>query len=317
MAETYDTDFGSLEYGNLLVLGNGFDLDLGFKTSYEDFYNNTNDQEDGGFPFVNGGYDFHALGRFVLEQFGIHSWYGLEDILAKYGSSCAFSYKKGESSETDRVDFDSLVSSLALYLNSLDLSHPKKESVAARILEALSDCLLPPTIYSFNYTDLSSIGKALGVSIGSVSYVHGNLQDNNIILGVGDYGKLTSSYDFMYKTTNPHYRSTKLFDELDSCNNLLIFGLSLSQVDYPYFESFFRKVASGEYGKEKRKFIRIFTYDEYSRMEILRNLRAMNQGMIALFNQSDFDIIRTKDNMDEDKVSALIDELEHKWQLEL
>lgn len=312
-----EIEFGIGDYGNLLIIGNGFDLDLEFKTSYKHFFENNNGLGQSGFPFVRGGNDFHALGRFILDQFSVHSWYGLEDILAQYGSRGVYSYNQGESAKTDRMDYDILVNSLALYLNSLDLSRPKKDSVAARVLEALCNCLIPPTIYSFNYTDVSSIGDALGLATGTVSYVHGNLKDNNIILGVGDYGKLIPPFDYMYKTTNPHYRSTNLFQELDACNNLIIFGLSLSPVDYPYFEAFFKKVASGEYGKDRRKFIRIFTYDEDSRMDILRNLRAMNQGMIALFNNSDFDIIRTKDNMDEAKVSALIEKIENEWQLDV
>lgn len=311
--EEKEIDFGVADYGNLIVLGNGFDLDLNFKTSYKDFFENTNDIANGGFPFVLGGEDYHALGRHILGQ-AIKGWYDLEDILAQYGSRGVYYFKQGEDARSDRNDYDTLVYSLSLYLKSLDFSTPKKDSVAARVLEVVCNCLIPPTVYSFNYTDVEAIASALGLTVGPVSYVHGSLKNNDIILGVGDYGKLSPLYDYMYKTSDPKYESTKLFQELDACNNLLIFGLSLSQVDYPYFEAFFKKVASGVYGTERKKFIRIFTYDDESRMDILRNLRAMNQGMIALFNNSDFDIIRTKGNIDEPKVDALIGKMENEWQ---
>lgn len=314
--EEKEIDFGSSDHGNLIVLGNGFDLDLNFKTSYKDFFENQNNIDNGGFPFVLGGEDYHALGRHVLAQ-AIKRWYDLEDILAKYGSRGVYTFNQGEDAGSDKTDYYKLVNSLGLYLKSLDFSNPKKDSVAARVLGGLCDCLIPPTVYSFNYTDFEAIANALGHTIATVSYVHGSLKNDDIILGVGDYEKLSPLYDYMYKTSNPKYKSTKLFQELDSCNNLLIFGLSLSQVDYPYFESFFKKVASGTYGTERKKFIRIFTYDDESRMDILRNLRAMNQGMISLFNNSDFDIIRTKDNMDEAKVSALIERIENEWQLDI
>lgn len=58
--------------GTLLILGNGFDLDLGFKTSYTDFYNNCGPSEAGGFPFVKGGCDFHELGQFILDAFCVN-----------------------------------------------------------------------------------------------------------------------------------------------------------------------------------------------------------------------------------------------------
>ena len=306
---------GATEYGNLFILGNGFDLDLGFPTSYKHFYENDNAIGNGGFPFVKGGMDYSALGRFVLEHACINGWFSLEDVLAKYGSRRVFS--NGESPTFDKEDYLKLVSSLSLYLKSIDYSTPNKDSVAARVLKALCDCMLPPTVYTFNYTDITAIADTLGSPVGNVSFIHGSLSTNDIVLGVGDYAKLTSSYDFMYKTSNPQYKSTDLFHELDICDNILFFGLSLSQVDYPYFEDFFKKIASGAYGAERKKFIRIFTYDEASRMEILRNLRDMNEGMIALYNYADFDIVRTKDNLDEGKVAEIINKIENEWQLDV
>ncbi len=308
--EEKEVDSRVSDFGNLMILGNGFDLNLGYPTSYEHFFKNVNDMEHGGFPFVRGGRDYHGLGRYVLNA-SIHGWYDLEDLLAQYGSRGV--YNNDENPQKDQLDYIKLVNSLALYLKSLDLSHPDTESVAARVFIGLSNCFIPFTVYSFNYTDINTVSTALGLSLGSVAFVHGSLESDDIILGVGDYGKLTKAYDYMYKTSNPKYKSTNLFHELDACNNLLIFGLSLSQVDYPYFEGFFKKVASGAFGTERKKFIRIFTFDEASRMEILRNLRKMNQGMISLYNNADFDIIRTKDNMDEHKVAALIDKIKNEW----
>ena len=128
---------------------------------------------------------------------------------------------------------------------------------------------------------------------------------NDIILGVGDYSSLPRSLSFMYKTDNVSYRKTRLMEDLQKCNNLVIFGLSLSPVDYPYFQDMFSSLAGGE----DRKYIRIITYDDNSREDILYNLRGMNQGMIKLTNYSDIDVIRTKGNVDEVKVQELIQHL--------
>lgn len=298
------------DFGTLLILGNGFDLDLGYPTSYKKFFENQNEVGRGGFPFVKGGHDYAALGRFILDAI-IHGWYDLEDVLLRYSNRRV--YHDVMNPEKDKNDYFNLVNSLALYLQSIDLSHPNKDSVAARVLYSLNDCFIPPSVYSFNYTDVKAIGDYLGVSIGPATHIHGSLRNNDIILGVGDYGNLTKHYDFMYKTANPRLRSTNLFQELDTCNNILIFGLSLSPVDYPYFEVFFKKVASGYYSSDRKKFIRIFTRDDSSRMDILRNLRVMNNGILALYNYADFDIIRTKDNIDEDKVATLLNTIDKEW----
>ena len=300
------------DHGYLVILGNGFDLDLDFPTSYKHFVENENDQDHGAFPFVRGGEDYYALGRYVLEA-NIRDWFDLEDILATYG----ITHEHNVINQEDKSDYCKLVRSLNLYLQSLDLSHPKNDSVAARLLKAVTDCLIPPTIYSFNYTDVSLIGNALGLGVGSATHIHGSLAANDVILGVGDYVDLSPANDFMYKTSNEKYRSTNLFRELDTCDNILIFGLSLSLVDYPYFEGFFKKVSSGEYCHDRKKYIRIFTYDDESRMAILRNLRLMNKGMIALANYADFDIVRTKDNVDEEKVSIVLEKISTEWQIDI
>ena len=89
----------------------------------------------------------------------------------------------------------------------------------------------------------------------------------------------------------------------------------MSQVDYPYFEDFFKDVAARKYFGDKKEYIRIFTYDEKSRQEILDNLRGMNSGLIKLMGYSDFDIIRVKDEVDDAKVQEVIRHLSMRWEV--
>lgn len=304
-----------LDHGCVLILGNGFDLDLKFKTSYENFVENTPSCTHYFFPFVRGGHDFHKLGEFVLDA-TIHKWFDLEDILAQYGSNrdALFHTNHIVGTETEnRTDFQRLVNGLKSYLSSLDFSRPDEKSVAARLLKSIPDDGLNfPTIYTFNYTDVVEIGKTLGVDIVSPFYVHGSLKNDDIILGVGDYANLLVSADFMYKSFQNPYRSSPILTDLAHCDTLVIFGLSLSQVDYPYFKDFFSKVSSGN---ANRPYIRIITYDDASKLDILRNLRRMNEGLISLRNYSDFDIIRTKDGIDETKVQQLISHIQKRCSL--
>lgn len=335
-------DFGpNLEHGNLLIIGNGFDLDLGFPTSYNHFVNNRNEPNNGAFPFVKGGEGYSRLGKFILNATAIKRWYDLENILAEYGKrkdpydfgvevmgvelnfgKLLSETKRRKKIEKiiaeDKEDYYKLIKSLTLYLKSIDLSHPKADSVAARLLKALYESLGgTPAIYTFNYTDLSVIGQGLGVNINPeyVNHVHGSLKNDDIILGVGDYAELRDEVDYMYKTSSERYHSSQLFQALEVCDNILIFGLALSQVDYPYFADFFKKLTSGDVDYENKKTVRIFTYDDHSRQEILRNLRSMNKSMINLVNYCDFDIVRIKDGVDEAKVAAILDNIKNRWQV--
>lgn len=293
------------EGNTLLVFGNGLDVDLGFPTTYKDYFLSNY------FPFND--HSCHALGHYVYKKGVREKWYDLENILAEYGS------KVGDLNEKevqgDKEDYQKIVQGLSNYLKSLDYRQPKIDSVAANILRAANDQLVPPTIYTFNYTDLESISAALGTGYTNIHHVHGCLKNNDIVLGVGEYVKLGSSASYLHKTSCMEYNSGGLLNAFDTYDTIIIFGLSLSQVDYPYFEDFFQDVASRRYMGEKRKYIRIFTYDEKSRLEILDNLRGMNSGLIKLRGYSDFGIIRTKDDIDAMKVQDVIEHLSVRWEL--
>lgn len=284
--------------GILVILGNGFDLDLGLPTSYESFFKSCQ------FPFVKGDSRVHNLGKYIFRRGVVEKWYDLEDLLSSF-SDCI------KLIEGNKFDYDRLVEGLMNYLDSVDLSKLKMNSVAARLMKALEDDLVLPEVYTFNYTSFDRISETLGLRYHNAIHVHGSLENKDIILGAGDYSELTSATDFLYKTSNANYRSSGLLESLENANEVYIFGLSLSKVDYPYFEDFFSGIIQRTYGS--KKYVRIFTYDETSRMAVLRNIRGMNKGMIKLTGYSDFDIVCTCGN-DEKRVQSVLDHLsESKW----
>lgn len=283
--------------GTLLILGNGFDINLGFPTSYKDFFKSEQ------FPFVRNDQTCHSLGRFVFDKGVQNKWYDLENLLAVYGNTYQYRTYNG-----DKDDYKRLILGLAAYLETVDFSKPKTDSVAARILKAADDPLLPPAVYTFNYSSFETISSALGLNNYSCYHVHGSLKNHDIVLGVGEYVNLEPSLSFLYKTSSIYYNSNGILNSFNDYVNIIIFGLSLSQVDYPYFEDFFKDVAARKYIGLDKKYIRIITYDENSRLDILNNLRGMNSGLIKL-GYSDFDIIRVKDNIDELKVQEVVEKL--------
>lgn len=294
-------DFSEKEPSTLLILGNGFDLDLGFPTKYENYFNSDM------FPFVKNDHNCHSLGRFVYNKGFKETWYDLENLLAEYGKGVG---SMGDDAiQGDKNDYCRLVQGLADYLASIDFTKPKIDSVAAKVLLAADNELVPPVVYTFNYSSFDSIASALGISYSTAKHVHGSLKTNDIVLGVGEYVKLGPSASYLHKTSNHSYDSKGLLNVLGNYQSIIIFGLSLSQVDYPYFEDFFKDIASRKFVGEQKRFIRIFTKDEKSRLEILDNLRGMNSGLIKLFGYSDFDIIRIEDSRDEKKIEEVLNHL--------
>ena len=285
----------------LFIFGNGFDINLGFPTKYEDFFKSNQ------FPFVHNDSTCHTLGHYVYEKGYLQKWYDLENLLAEYGSGIeAMSLADVQG---DKEDYLRLVESLADYLRTIDFKHPSIDSIAARVLRAADDQLVPPTIYSFNYTDFEPVSKALGINYSEVRHVHGSLKNGDIVLGVGEYVKLGPNASYLHKTSSIAYNSSGILSALETHDTIIIFGLSLSQVDYPYFEDFFRDVSYRKYTGERKKYIGVFTYDEMSRLEILDIMRSMNSGLIKLMGYCDFDIIRTMDDSDYLKVEEVIEHL--------
>ena len=77
---------------------------------------------------------------------------------------------------------------------------------------------------------------------------------------------------------------------------VVIFGVSFGDIDYSYFDRFFKSIVNDESIKEEdKKYITIFTKDDNSRMAIIRQLRKMEIDMQRLYAQSHFQIICTEE----------------------
>ena len=80
-------------------------------------------------------------------------------------------------------------------------------------------------------------------------------------------------------------------------------------IDYTYFNEFFRSQSSGSLLNGKKKKITIITWDEESRSDILLQLRKMDVDIQKLYGQSNFQLIRTSCNEDKGKYEELCDRL--------
>ena len=283
----------------LLIIGNGFDIDLGLNTGYKDYVNS---------QYFKSGLNKNALFDFINSSFNNNNrkWIDVENVLLEYAKNRLV--KNGNEAI---MNFQELRCSLMAYLKNMDLqSKLNPDSVAARLLrKVLYDSCF--SILSFNYTNLNDIVFCLDINkIVNYIHVHGSLLNNSIIVGFQDDVEVHTSKYFMIKSNSPYYRSCNVRERLEKADEIIFFGHSLGSTDYHYFSDFFKKQSGLTSEQIKSKKIRIFTYDENSRLEILSQLREMNERRVNyLYDLNDFRIFRTSCSEDKKEIDAYLNDL--------
>ena len=290
----------------IIILGNGFDLDLGLATSYRNFLESEH---------------FQKLGKranlfyWLLSKHEFQSWTDIEEELRLF--AVEQSHRKSHFSVDLQKHFNALTNALCEYLNSINYDCIKKDSMPSVLAKCIngSDCF---DIYDYNYTDLEKIFKKLNYEIsGCIHHVHGKAVDKSIILGFEDDVDIDAEYNFMIKTFSPHYRSHQVQCDLEDAGTVIFFGHSLSSTDYRYFTNFFHKQSSIDLERKCSKKIVIVTYDEKSRLKILQQLWEMNDKRIGfLFDQNEFSIYRTSVEDDRKKLSEFLEFLRNIYNTE-
>lgn len=183
------------------------------------------------------------------------------------------------------------------------------DSMAAKVLKAIVANGYFNSIYTFNYTDLYNIAERIGVqSQFDYESVHGCLARESIIIGVDDNAHLRNGYSYLRKVFSEYYTSHNIRYALQECDEVVFFGHSLGETDYPYFADFFENQSQCAERKNS-KHITIFTKDNNSRYQILEQLRMMNGGRTErLQNDNDFKMIMT-DNPDMVQLKKFFDNL--------
>jgi len=286
----------------VLVLGNGFDIDLGLKTKYRDFA----DSEF--WPFNDDSGILHPennratnLLRDVLNErkLDVSTWFDLESIMAEFAVHGSTTEFDGHDIGQDRRDYDVLVESLSSYLNKIQQENIKEDSIAAIVLRAIIQNGYFSEIYSFNYTDLHLIARKLRIPNDfKYSHVHGSLAEKSIILGIESKSQFDTEYRFMCKEYNPNYRSHLIRQRLEAADEVVFFGHGLSKIDYHYFERLFSMCSTEAIIDENHKWLSFFTYDEFSRMDLLDRLQEMNNRRLDLmFGNNQLQFFKTKDGL--------------------
>lgn len=291
-----------------LVIGNGFDLDLGMNTRYSDFAKSEYWPKDVSSSSFN-------LKQYLNERKEMDCWFDLEQCLLDYcrqKTGVTFANESYEKKiEEDRKYFNNLRIGLSKYLREEQEKNLKKDSWASKLLVVLSQNHNFANVFSFNYTDFHHIMKNIGVEMKDVSvdYVHGTLKSNSIILGV-DESNVTEGYEFLQKAVDINYRSTNIISQLAISQDVIFFGHSFGTIDIEYFKPYFLHIFNQDIEEDqKHPTITIFTYNEDSRLLILKHIHNMGINRQRLFNLCDFRIFRT-DGSDKNRIETFLKSIE-------
>lgn len=209
----------------IIIIGNGFDLNLGLKTSYNDFIKSDN--------FKNLLLNNNLLAKYLHERQALEHWVDIENELKDYSHI---------NNEHLRSDFEEISEELVKYLEGIDTSTVKKDSDAYSLLK--NNCNDNILILDFNYTDsvekvLLSCGVSKDELPNKLKKIHGSLKDKDIIFGVEDRSGIKDEHTFLEKSSNQKYKAINVSSLVKDANEVIIFGHSLGETDHQNFRKFF------------------------------------------------------------------------------
>lgn len=229
----------------LLIVGNGFDLSMGFKTSYGDFMKSSY------FPHE----ETSSLCSYLHKQYEENmGWIDIENELSEYSRILTTKKLNAKKFNTIldidslREEYDELKSSLKFYLQEATKRAfgPSPDNPAKRVIDQLP---ADSKIISFNYTSIIErmTRNRFCTSKGNLLHIHGSLAPyDDIVFGVEDSAKLSKEHVFLYKAHSRHLKVQEFSDWLNTAERIIFYGYSLGDTDRQYFENFFRKLCSGD-----------------------------------------------------------------------
>lgn len=288
---------------NVLIIGNGFDLDLGLKTSFHEFYNSPDwvcEHETEMFiskmtqaanqKKLYNTMDTDSLFN-TLDANPVDNWNELERIIEEFAMKC-------EESDSDNIqenhyELRTLCEKAKNFIaERTKEAELKTQSAAAQLLKAISSNK-EYKIFDFNYTDLNALAQAIGIEKPiQFESVHGNINEANVIMGAGNKANL-KKYDIFKKMYARNYRSHNISQELQKAENVIFFGHSLCEPDNIYFRDFFVKQTQEDATSKQITFV---TENDESRHRLIRRLEDLTNNKTAeLFQYNNVRIFNTSD----------------------
>ena len=271
----------------VLILGNGFDLDLGLKTRYSDFAKSTEWNE----LYKIMEWSDNGLGQHLFKEAKKEYWFDIEECLDAY-------VKNKEKNEDlslayeDKFFLTSLKEKLASYLDSSVVWEDiKEDSLAGQLMNIDHQFHSFDAVYSFNYTDydITYWYDSKYRPFFDKKYVHN--YGRNLIIGIGEDGCSSKEYSFL-KKVNQDLASTNLLSDLKNADEVVFFGHSINKFDMFYFKRFF-DICSQDINRTPKRCLTFITKDEDSIRTIKENIAKTGIVMTELIQTNHVEFIMT------------------------
>lgn len=217
---------------HLLIVGNGFDLNLDLPTGYDSFLASVDFNE-----LLQSN---NEIGKHLFEKYKKANWFDIEIELKEY-TKIVF---EKQDFQKFKDDYQQLCDALTKYLSGIDFEKINKSSLAYKLIENLVSrrSIEDFIIVDFNYTPtLKNILNELNVSDEMIKNnlikVHGSISEG-IIFGIQDSVPSSKFFTHIKKSAKKNYYSAIDMERLlYDCKKLSIFGYSLGETDEGYFKT--------------------------------------------------------------------------------
>ena len=285
---------------HIYVIGNGFDIDLGWRTSYKDFY----DSKLKGWRvhFLSGE---DCLPVYLLDHAG-ENWYDLERTIYHY----CLSKSKGDLDEdlmnSDYRDYVSIKGQLERFVKERSSEQVGVKSKAYEILKTYVEWNsrrdLPQDmrseLISFNYTPLDKVAKQINPKV-EFKYIpiHGTIEKNSCIFGFHNDPQIRGLYRDMQKLMDDNYDPGRITPLLMDAKSITFFGLSMGFIDAVYFKDVLKAASQpGDFRTRKTMDIEFITRDKQSKKDIKKNLQDIGIDFQALSTNNKVTFTLTSEN---------------------
>jgi len=272
----------------LLIVGNGFDLNMDLKTSYSDFLDSLKT---------------HSLTNDLIRELRIRkktNWVDIEKEL----ENCAINGLR----ELNAVSLSSRYKlkhteykEIKIFLKSFLLEKQKKtiynldEKNSYNLLLGLcADVNNNITILNFNYTD--TIDRLYDVILQNrfidiedrfkQIHVHGDLT-TGIVFGIDDKAKVKKEHVFLHKSFDNNTTKININALLEDQKEIIFFGYSLGISDASYFEDFFKKIClpNNKTSKSSQLKLTFYYYKEEGYIDLFNRLLDLTNHSTAKLRQ--------------------------------
>lgn len=227
---------------NVLIIGNGFDLNLGLKTMYSDFLASNEFKEIINDEVITGR---NYIKRHIVDKINLENWIDIELELTNFSKNIGSFIIQNKKSDLVFEDFKEIKQALLHYLSGIDYTI-NINTLAYKLIETFCsrNGTKPNYLFSilnFNYTNVAeNIIRSLNHNA-DIHYIHGSLKENDIVFGVEDNADIIDEFSFLKKSCSPAFNNKNVYieDVLETSRSIIFFGFSLGKTDHTYFKDFF------------------------------------------------------------------------------